>query len=319
MSLNGSLRRSKNVLAASIVSFVILAGCDEDSANTSVFALQFAATANGKEIGCSDMLAGLGPDGLSTVGVSDLRFYVSNITFTDAEGNPVGVTLDDNEFQYNSEDGSVALIDMTSNTEGSCADVAVAFGEGTARANTVITGMTVVEDVASVSFDVGVSQPLMKTVIATNTAESAPSPLNEMYWTWATGYRHFIMNFLVETEAESGAGFLHIGSQDCGPEDGLALEDREACGFVNTPQVSLADFDLETSTVTVDVPELLAGLDFRSPIYDPKTFEVIGEGPGVECHSSPTQPDCEPIFTNVGLDPATGAANSASNDVFATN
>ena len=66
----------------------------------------------------------------------------------------------------------------------------------------------------------------------------------------------------------------------------------------------------------LDIPALLASLDFISPIYDPETFEPIGEGPGVECHSSPMQPDCETIFTNVGLDMASGSASATANTVF---
>ena len=49
-----------------------------------------------------------------------------------------------------------------------------------------------------------------------------------------------------------------------------------------------------------------------SPIYDPMTFEVIGQGPGVECHSSPIQADCPQIFDNVGLDMTTGSSAGVS-------
>jgi hypothetical protein len=64
--------------------------------------------------------------------------------------------------------------------------------------------------------------------------------------------------------------------------------------------------------VEMDVRELLSGIDMISPVYDPMTFEVIGEGPGVECHSSPMQQDCSTIFGNVGLDMTTGDAVGAS-------
>ncbi|WDT76931.1 MAG: hypothetical protein MPW16_06875 [Candidatus Manganitrophus sp.] len=56
------------------------------------------------------------------------------------------------------------------------------------------------------TFDLGVSQPLMKATIANNTAEGAPSPLNEMYWSWASGYRHFVMNFAVEDDGNGNGG-----------------------------------------------------------------------------------------------------------------
>ncbi|MDC4203842.1 MAG: metallo-mystery pair system four-Cys motif protein [Candidatus Manganitrophus sp.] len=297
----------------------IMNGCSGDSTDLpAAFELRFAATANGAEVGCADKISGVGPSGRHQIGLSDLRFYVSNLRLLDAKGNPIPFTLDENEFQYKGDSGSVALIDLTGNTEGTCAGAAIAFPEGTARTHKAITGKTLVKEVTSVTFDLGVSQPLMKATIANNTAEGAPSPLNEMYWSWASGYRHFVMNFAVEDDGNGngGDGYLHIGSLDCGPADGKALEDRDACGFVNTPTVALTGINLATDTVSIDLIRAVANLDFISPIYDTTTFEVIGEGPGVECHSSPGQPDCALIFSNFGLDISTGQANSASNSVF---
>jgi hypothetical protein len=171
--------------------------------------------------------------------------------------------------------------------------------------------------VKSVSFDVGVPQAVMQEVIGTHTPEGAASPLAEMQWTWATGYRHFVMNFAVSgKDGKTGDGYAHLGSRDCGPADGLALEDRARCDFINTPQVKLNAFKLDTNVVTLDIRGMLAGLDFISPVYDVETFEVIGEGPGVECHSSPMQPDCPMLFQHFGLTIASGSANPSNNVVF---
>jgi len=139
-----------------------------------------------------------------------------------------------------------------------------------------------------------------------------------MYWNWASGYRHLVMNFTVHgaDASASGEGYLHIGSRNCGPEDGLALEDREACELLNTPAVSLDDIDLANDAVSLDVGRLLEGLDFVAPVHDTETFEVIGEGPGVECHSAPSQPDCLDVFGNLGIDMASGAADSTQNAAF---
>lgn len=283
----------------------------------SPFTLQFAAALNNVAPTCDKELTGLGPAKQHTVGVSDLRFYVSNLQFKKSTGEPVALTLDSNEFQLNMEAGSVALIDLTGNSSGSCAPTAIAFAEGTARTNSVISGTTVVEDVAAVSFDVGVPQAVMKSVIGVNTPEGAPSPMSEMYWSWASGYRHFVFNFAVRDAMNgTGDGYVHIGSRNCGPPDGRALSDRAACEFLNTPQFSAPQFNLNTNKVTVDLGALLAGLDFIAPIYDPKTYMVIGQGVGAECHSSPTQPDCSSLFPSLGIDLATGAAQAASNRVF---
>ncbi|HVY31942.1 MAG TPA: MbnP family copper-binding protein [Polyangiaceae bacterium] len=307
------------ILGLSIAALVTGCGNDDDAKAPKPrgFALSFAAVADGKHIGCEDTVEGLGPDGNDSIGLSDLRFYVSNLELWDAAGSEVAFTLDENDFQYDSEAGQVSLIDLTSNTKGSCAGNAIAFAEGTKRTNDSVTGTTVVENVKSVSFDLGVPQAVMKDVIAEHTPEGAPSPLAEMQWTWATGYRHFVMNFAVtDADGKTGDGYVHIGSRDCGPADGLALKDRERCDFVNTPRVSLAAFDLDKNVVTLDVPAALAGLDFVSPVYDLTTFEVIGEGPGVECHSSPDQPDCPTLFDHFGLDIDSGKAKASRNVVF---
>jgi hypothetical protein len=48
-------------------------------------------------------------------------------------------------------------------------------------------------------------------------------------------------------------------------------------------------------------------------------FEVSTEEAtvtGVECHSSPAQPDCSQIFANFGIDMDTGSSTPDSNMVF---
>jgi uncharacterized repeat protein (TIGR04052 family) len=305
-------------LVVLLVGSLAAVGCGDDATTTvpQPFALRFAALANGQPVTCTTAVPGVGPGGSDTVGLSDLRFYVSDLRFLDVEGNLLAATIDANEFQHQSDAGSVSLVDLTGNAEGSCADTAIAQAEGTARTHEAITG-TLVGEASSVEFSVGVPQQLMKQTIASSTPEGAPSPLNEMYWNWASGYRHFVLNFTIDdAESGEGAGYVHLGSRNCGPEDGLALEDRDACEFVNTPAVALEGIDLATDIVALDLPRVLSGVDFVSPIYDTATFDVIGEGPGVECHSSPAQPDCASVFANLGLDMASGQASASDNAVF---
>jgi uncharacterized repeat protein (TIGR04052 family) len=286
------------------------------AATPQAFSLSFAAVADGADVGCGDTITGLGPAGAHSAGINDVRFYVSNIVLRDADGEIVPATYDEDEFQYTGTSGWVALVDLTGNTDGACDASAISFSEGTARTHTAITGETLVDEVVSVSFDVGVPQALMKEVIASNTVEGAPSPMGEMYWSWASGYRHFVFNLTTSDGADEGEGYLHIGSVGCAGDGELALESKEACDRVNTPQVALSGFDLGASVVTVDLKELLSGLDFVAPVYDPVTFEEIGEQVGVECHSSPMQPDCPMFFSKFGLDMDSGAATASSNAVF---
>lgn len=284
-------------------------GEDGNQTEMESFSLNFIAKSADVDVNCDTMITGLGSDGTDSLYIRDLRFYISNLRFLDDAGMPLDIQLDSNDFQYNSEAGSVALIDLTSNTSGACD---AGEGEGTARTNNHITGVMADAAVASISFDIGISQAVMKDVINSSSAEDAPSPLNEMYWSWASGYRHFVFNFQVmDTLGTFGEGFLHIGSRGCGGDGLLALENKETCDFVNTPTVVLDGFNLDFDSVTVDISEALAGVDFRIAAQEGEQ-----DSPGVSCHSSPMQEDCAPIFSNFGIDMASGSASAQTNAVF---
>jgi len=302
------LARFASITLAGVVLFA--AGCGDDDDDMRDFTLRFAAVDGAVEVGCGDVLTGFGTGGLSKVEISDLRFYVSNLKFYNEDGEELDITLDTNEFQYTSADGSVALIDLTGTDIGACSGAGVTFAEGTARTNSVVTGMVGGGEVSRVSFDVGIPQAMMKTVIANNTAEDAPSPLAEMHWSWAFAYRHLVMNYTIENGAGvDGEGYLHVGSNDCGGDGTKALTDRESCGRVNAPAVSLNGFDLDDDVVAINVRELLEGIDMT---------EMIDETPvpGSSCHSSTSQPDCAGIFANLGITQATGVSSTISNEVF---
>jgi uncharacterized repeat protein (TIGR04052 family) len=282
--------------------------------------VRFAAVSDGQTVGCSSKISGLGPNQNASVGISDLRFFVSDVVLYDKEGNPLETEIDFNDFQYKDSGGSVALIDLTDNTGGTCADTAISFAEGTARTNSTLSLLTEAEkEIGAISFSVGVPQRLMKETIANYTAEDAPSPLGELFWSWASGYRHFVLNFQVERAGEIGDGYIHIGSRDCGGNGAQALLDREECGLLNTPKVMLQGFDPSQNEVTIDVRRVLQGLSFVADVYDTEPpFDLVGQDLGVACHSAPaeSQPDCAPIFESFGLDLATGRSQPDENSIF---
>lgn len=281
-------------------------GDDQNNPVASAFSLSFKAMSGVEEVNCDTMYTGFGNDQSYSVGVSDLRFYVSNIKFYDQYDVEIEATLDENEFQYQNEQGFVALIDLTSSDSGSCALDSLS---GTSRVNNVISGSYLDTGVAKVTFDVGLPQAMMKEVINSTSAEDAPSPLNEMYWSWASGYRHFLMNFAIEdTNGIAGDGFLHIGSKNCTGDGLLALETQDECEFINTPKVELSNFDPAVNTVTIDIQNVLAGLAFAP------TAEG-SDAPAVRCHSAPVamQADCGPVFSNFGISTETGATVAADN------
>lgn len=321
-------RFSLRSLLLSATAVATLSACSLDSETEtgeqfSPFSLNFVAQSGGETIDCDAMAMGFGTDGHYAVGVSDLRFYVSNLQFFDQYDAPITINLDDNEFQLNHEQGAVSLIDLTSNTSGTCTADAIEHSEGTARTNHVISGSMLDTGVHRVTFDIGVPQAVMKQVIATQSAEDAPSPLNEMYWSWASGYRHFVMNFAIENmHGNLGEGYIHLGSRGCGSDGLLALENKETCDFVNTPSVELNNFDLVNDQVIINLDDLLANLSFAPAMgghgsHNADSDMEMMDKPSVTCHSaSPEmQPDCGPIFANFGLSTETGSADSANNMV----
>lgn len=296
----------------SLATVFMLTGCDsstDNEASMEPFELNFKAMSSTEAVSCDTTSTGFGTDGEYSIGLKDLRFYVSNVTFYDEYGVAIESTFDDSDFQLNHEEGFVGLIDLTSNTSGSCDGV----DGSTERTNTMLTGMVLDTGVRKVTFDIGVPQAVMKDVINTSSAEDAPSPLNEMYWSWASGYRHFLMNFTIEnTSALTGGGALHIGSKGCGSTDGLlALEDKDTCDFVNTPQVELTDFDLVNDSVVIDLDALLTDVAFSSTDAETGTEKL-----SVNCHSNTAgQADCTPIFNNFGIDTDDGTATASDNSV----
>ena len=300
---------------ASLLAASLLSACggsssrDNDDVKNLVpraFSLNFKAMSGVEEIDCDTMYSGYGDDQSYSVGVSDLRFYVSNIKFYDQYDVEIETTLDENDFQYQNEQGFVGLIDLTSNATGSCALDSLS---GTSRTNSLISGTYIDTGVAKVTFDLGLPQAMMKEVIATTSVEDAPSPLNEMYWSWASGYRHFLMNFTIEdTNGVTGDGLLHIGSKSCTGDGLLALETQDECDYVNTPKVELNNFDPAINTVVIDMQNVLAGLTFAP------TAEGV-DAPGVRCHSAPVamQADCGPIFENLGISTETGESVATDN------
>lgn len=279
--------------------------------------LRFAASHNNQPVSCNDLIEGVGVNEDSHISIADLRFYVSNITLYDQDGVTIPFKLESNDFQLQHEMGSVVLIDLTGTESGACTTSSIAFAEGTGRVNDLLKVQVPSEvTVHSVHFDVGVPQAVMKDVIQNHTAEDAPSPLAEMYWSWASGYRHFVMNFTVGNQDSEGEGYIHIGSKDCGGDGAKALTDQEFCGLPNTAQVALENFDVENQVIALEVSQLLTDVKLMVPIMDSETKEKIGEKVGVACHSSSTQEQCDPIFKSLGLTMGTDAVEAKNNRLF---
>lgn len=245
------------------------------------FELKFAVEVNGGDFSCAGEYQ-LGTANTS-VKLSDMKFFVSEVAVIDAAGAEVPVTLDDDGmWQY----GGVALLDFEDGT-GACAN-------GTAPTRHHLTGVHDAAEVVGVRFTVGVPFELNHQDVAT-----AQSPLNlaAMFWSWQGGYKFLRL----EGSAEGGAGFrVHVGSTGCEMANGF---DVSSCSSPNRIEVSLPSHDVATPVV-VDVDALFQAIDMTPDAENRSTV----------CMSAPDQVACAPLFETLGL--PFGGAGSQQQVIF---
>ncbi|MHC4837805.1 MAG: MbnP family copper-binding protein [Planctomycetota bacterium] len=265
------------------------AGADdtaETGGDVRQIALSFAARVGDAPAACGPTYAELGADG-SEATLADARFFVSGVELRDADGTWVQMALDqDSLWQY--ED--VALLDFEDGT-GPCAD------SGTAEQNDRVVGTVPAGTYDAVRFDVGVPYALNHVDSA-----AAPPPLNAagMFWVWRGGYKFIRVDF-VPTAGVVPRWNVHIGSTGCMSAAPTTPPDTP-CGRPNAARVELGGLDPDTSTVAVDLAALVAGAPLETNVED--------SPPG--CMSNPDEAeDCDAVFTNLGVDFASGASPMA--------
>lgn len=256
-----------------------LASCGE---STPVTSLSFAAMVGDQPFSCGETYSGLGASGADLT-IRDLRFYVHDVRLVAADGTETPFVLDDDGMWQN---GEVALLDF----EDGCGDM------GNADLRTVIEGNAPEGDYVGVRFKLGVPEALNHQ----NPTEAAPPlSLSELFWTWNAGYK------FVRIDARSSladAWRVHLGSTMCeGDMMGTAT-----CANLNVPDISVdsaGGFDPLTATVVADVAGLVEASMLDNTMDTP---------PG--CMSNPDDPDCSPIFGNLGL--AFGGSPAGSQSFF---
>ena len=264
------------------------ADADADSdADTDVssqpVSIQFDVRLEGTEVGCGTY-PWSGVPGELTIG--DLRLYVSQISLIDGSGMlwPVSLTQD-GLWQHQ----DLVLLDFEDAT-GSCVST------GTVETNTIAAGS--VESpgpFTGIVFDLGVPESLNH-----QDATTAPSPLNlpAMFWGWQYGYKFVGIDLM----AGAAPWFVHIGSTGCVSSDPLSPPDT-SCSLQNRSRIRIEGGDPLSSVVSLDLGALLAGADLES--------DAAGSPPG--CMSFPEDvAECSPIFSNLGLDYATGLCGSGT-------
>lgn len=283
MRTRSSLLRSFSLLAAATATAASF-GCDAPTPEPTGadVTLAFEARVGDAPFACTSSYDGVGTSG-TNLAPQDLRLYVHDVRLVTDGGEEVPLTMEeDGKFQ---RDG-VALLDFEDRS-GTCAN-------GTPGTHTAITGTAPEGTYAGVRFTLGVPFELNHQ----NPATAAP-PLDDttMFWNWQGGYK-----FLRLDQATTGLGtgfFVHLGSTGC---DGDPVTGGvTTCANENRPTVSLDGFDPTSGAVIIDVASLLADNDLDAD---------QGGAPG--CMSGPTDPECGPIFSRLGLPfgPAPAGAQS---------
>jgi uncharacterized repeat protein (TIGR04052 family) len=241
-----------------------------------MFDVPFAAKVGAETFDCAQSYTGLGTTD-ATASITDFRFYVYDVMLHDQNHNDVPLELEqDGLWQYE----NVALLDFENKT-GACAN-------GTTETRTFVRGHVPEGTYVGVSFKLGVPDELNHLDSA-----QAPSPLNltAMFWAWTSGYKYL----RVDSVAMGGAGpfNLHLGATGCVGDP--AMGEMVTCSNQNVAQIEFHSFDFANEVIVAD---------YAAAIADSDLLTDGGGAPG--CMSGGTDPECEPVFPNLGLDLETG-------------
>jgi uncharacterized repeat protein (TIGR04052 family) len=224
-----------------------------------------------------------GPVGLraTTVEPLDFRLYVHELRLLRADGSEVPFSLyQDGKWQLD----TVALLDFEDRT-GTCSN-------GTPEVNTEILGSAPEGAYVGVAFKIGVPFALNH-----GDAATARPPLNltGLFWNWNAGYKFARIDV---------RGFhIHIGSTGC-EEDASDRSRIVACQRENVGAVRLTGFDPRSRPILVDYGALVAG------------SELGRRGGSGGCMAEPTDPNCPPLLSRLGINPDTGEPDASKQALF---
>ena len=260
-----------------------LNGCPERAV-----ALQFRAVVGDQDYACGQAYENLGTTG-STLVATDFCLYASDVRLVTAEGVEVPIALEnDGRWQ---RDG-VALLDF----EDGCSN-------GTTQRNMEILGTVPPGNYSRVRFTVGVPfEPNH------GNAATAPPPLSvsAMFWTWQLGYKFIRIDAVNPAIPPAGKQFrVHLGSTGC--QGDPPRQPVTSCAHPNRMEVDLDGFEPDTGVILVDLRALFADSDLETSA----SGDVI---PG--CMSDAGDPDCEPVFENLGVSREDGSADPTKQTFF---
>jgi uncharacterized repeat protein (TIGR04052 family) len=271
-------------------------------AKQQLIAINFALTADGKEVGCGAPLGNLGSGRVETK-LHDARFYVYGVKLIDAKGARTPVALAQNIWQY----ADLALLDFKDARGG-----AAPCSESAPAKNTIVTGTAPGGAYVGLEFSLGVpveGQAEGKTVALNHSAlETAPPPLDvvAMGWSWQAGRRFMLIEvdptpFVTKADGSKAKTWMvHLGSSDC--KGNPATGEIVSCAHENRFTVTLDRFDPKTQRVNFDLTALFKDSDLLND-----------KGGAVGCMSATDDPECLALFKALGLnlvETAPGAADA---------
>ena len=297
-----------NTLKATIAAAKLTA-----AAATQAVTINFDVVNGATAVGTTGCSTDLTLGSANTAGkIKDLRFYVSNLSLIDSNGNYAPVLMTENTNQGR----NVALLDFEDST-GACSTNA------SAGTYTGIVGKVAPGTYVGVAFTVGVpvfsadgsgtSIPLNHSYTAqvgdsvdNAVIKATPLPLRSsaMNWSWQSGRKFTKIEFTANPVAPATAGIttmVHLGSTDCkgDPIQG----DITNCSSPNRAFFKFATgFDASTQKVALDLGALFTGLNLTTS----KTW-MSAKGVGTPQY----------FFDKLALDMTTGLpVESASQTIF---
>ncbi|WP_437275585.1 MbnP family copper-binding protein [Sorangium sp. So ce375] len=216
----------------------------------------------------------------------DFRLYIHDVRLRRADGEEVPLSLEqDGLWQFQ----DVVLLDFEDKS-GSCAN-------GTEPTNGLVRGTVPAGEYDGLSFKLGVPFELNHADVSV-----APSPLNlsGLFWSWNAGYKFLRVDSI--STADDKPFLMHLGSTGC--VDGA---DREvtACDRPNVAEIAFQDVDPLKAKVLVDYAALVSDSDVSASADDT---------PG--CMSGPSDLDCVPLFTHLGIDSTDGSPRADQQSFF---
>jgi uncharacterized repeat protein (TIGR04052 family) len=251
--------------------------------------LRFRARVGSETFACGNEYHHLGTtDGSLTP--ADFRLYVSDVRLVTEDGTEVPLELDQEFKPWQLDD--LAMLDFEDKS-GAC------FAFGTTQTNDVISGTVPTAEYTGVKFVMGV--PFEKNH---GNQATAPDPLSveSMFWSWQSGYKFLrIDTFDPITSDEFRA---HLGSTGCQGQP--PVSPVTSCARPNRAEVELEDFDPLSDSIIADLGSLLADSDVTS--------NTEGTPPG--CMSDSSDPECDPIFANLGISREDGTSDPSQQTFF---